>query len=124
MKSCHSHHLIVKLLNNIGSTRFAQQNISASLQAFSEALEIQRTYFIEHFGSKPQLDEKELEDLRVGLQSMSFTLQNLAYIHAFIDDQSTSTFFSDTVISINDSLIARSEHHRVSNVDLSTTVDL
>lgn len=107
MKICNNHHFIVKLLNNVGSTQFAQQNISASLHAFFEVLETQRTYFIKRFGTRLQIEENEVGDFKAGLQSMSFTLQNLSYVHAFIDDQSTSSFFSEIAASINNSLITR-----------------
>lgn len=129
MKKCSDHHLTVKLLNNIGSTQFAQQNISASLNAFFEVLEVQRTYFIKHFGSHAQqLDKNKLEDLKAGLQSMSFTLQNLAYVHAFIDDQSMSSFFKDTAVMINQCLITRAKEEQGLEIEVpvvpSDTIDV
>ena len=125
MKICNNHHFIVKLLNNVGSTQFAQQNISASLHAFFEVLETQRTYFIKLFGTRLQIEEHEVGEFKACLQSMSFTLQNLSYVHAFVDDQSTSSFFSEIAASINESLIRRDQKLKsVQPLAQSETIEL
>jgi len=102
-KAINDHKLIVASLNNIGSTYFAQEKIDRSLDAFFEALEVQRSYLIKYFGGQPQQDEMAAgltREIGAVLTTMLQTLNNLAYVHDFMDDKSSSSFFLDTASSI------------------------
>ena len=85
-KAINDHKLIVALLNNIGSTYFAQEKIDRSLDAFFEALEVQRSYLIKYFGGQPQQEEMAAgltREMGAVLTTMLQTLNNLAYVHDY-----------------------------------------
>lgn len=96
--------LTVNSLNNIGSTHFAQQNVEGAIEAFFEVLEVQRSQFIQIFSNQPSNNSSNLDDFKMALQAMSHTLHNLAYVYAYKEDSSTSSFFLETAVGINHTL--------------------
>ncbi len=100
-KTIDDHKLIATSLNNIGSAYFAQQKTDQSLDALFEALEVQRSYLIKYFGSQLQREENNIGAV---LTTMVQTCNNLAYVHDFMDDKSSSSFFLGTAASIEKNL--------------------
>lgn len=107
------HNETVTFLNNIGSTQFAQQNVQESLTTFCDILEIHRTYFIQHFNSQspppppPPTSSKSnqiLNEMKTALGTISHTLHNLAYVYAYMEDESMSSYFLETAVTINKTL--------------------
>jgi tetratricopeptide (TPR) repeat protein len=122
VKNIDNHKLIVTLLNNIGCTCFAQQNMNDSLDAFFEVLEIQRIYFIKYFGSPLKQVGNDVSNMKIALRAMEQTLHNLSYVHAFMEDNSTSSFFLDTALSINKTLIAASISNKVEEEESPSSI--
>ena len=61
-------------------------------------------YFIKHNNSQINEDKNDVVDMTTALRAMSETLNNLAYVHAYIEDSSASSLFLDTSVSINKAL--------------------
>ena len=101
-KAINDHKLIVASLNNIGSTYFAQEKIDRSLDAFFEALEVQRSYLIKYFGGQPQQDEMAAGLTREMGAVLTTMFKHSIIWHMFMtmDDESLSSFFLDTASSI------------------------
>jgi len=101
-----NNNLTINSLNNIGSTSFAKKNVLEALDTFYEVLEVQRSWFIQNFSSQlqPNKIEDDMLDMKSSLRAISYTLNNLAYVYAYMRDASTSSFFLETAVTINNTL--------------------
>jgi len=94
----------IRALNNIGSTYFALDELDSAMEAFEEALEIQRSYLIDYFGSKLKQPKERSEALKRALTGVSETLCNMAYVHKASGSSSTARFFMEEALTIHKTL--------------------
>jgi len=104
--------LIISSLNNIGSTRFTLGEVDKALESFGEALEVQRTFFINHFATQQRNNDNIDISIESSLNVMSNTLCNISYIYANMQDNSTASFFLDKAISIQKVIVTDVENSK------------
>ena len=102
-----NHIHISHVLNNVGVTYFTMQEIDSSLEAFEEALEIHRSFLIEIFGKKTNLDQEiDQEIIRNTLLGIAYTLCNMAYIYSYIDSPKEAKFLLEEALITEKSVLA------------------
>lgn len=92
---------VIQSLVNIGSAYFALGELDSSLEAFEEALEVQRSYIIDYFGKKRDQARYSNETLKEALIGVSDTFCNLAYVYKATDSASTARFLMKEAFTIH-----------------------
>ena len=70
-----------KVLNNVGCVYFALKELKPGLEAFSESLEVSRSFLIEKFmGKVKDSMEEEPDSIKAALLSVAQTIGNIAHV--------------------------------------------
>lgn len=97
---------MIRSLNNIGSTYFALGEMDAAIEAFEEALELQRSFLLDYFGH--QTKKNNNNDIHSAFTALSRTLCNMAYLYKSSDSPSkpsmTPQYFLEESVSIQKQL--------------------
>ncbi len=74
---------MTQALNNIGSAYFALNETNAAMEAFEEALELQRSVLLNYFGISQRecINQSDDKNIQSAFTSLSKILCNMAYIY-------------------------------------------
>ncbi len=96
---------VIQSLNNIGSTYFALGEIESSMEAFEEALDVQRFYILNYFGTGiDELKSPNNGTLKQALVGVSDTLCNLSYVYQAKGSSASAVFLLKEALTIHQTL--------------------
>ena len=107
---------VIQSLNNIGSTYFALGELESCLEAFEEALDVQRFYILNYFGSQPNELSSSNETLKQALAGVSNTLCNLSYVYKATGSPATARFFLEEALTIHKSLVRNEQSDHMHDI--------